>query len=57
MRVEAESLILFFCSLECLNYWRVGGGGVSHMILFRASSECIFSVSDFENRGLGDGSD
>ena len=33
-RVEAERLIFLFCSLECLNCWRVGGGGVRQIVLF-----------------------
>ena len=33
-RAEAERLIFLFCSLECLNCWRVGGGGVRQIVLF-----------------------
>ena len=33
-RAEAERLIFLFCSLECLNCWQVGGGGVRQIVLF-----------------------
>ena len=50
---EAESLIFLFCSLECLNCWWAGGGGLSHKVLFRADWKHIFRIPGFENVSWG----
>ena len=46
-----------FCSLECLNCWGVGCGGVRHKVLFRAIWKHIFLIPGFENVSPGDGTD
>ena len=56
-RAEPESLIYLFCSLECLNCWGVGCGGVRHKVLFRAIWKHIFLIPGFENVSPGDGTD
>ena len=54
---EAESLVFLFCSLECLNCWRVGGGRVRHKVLLRGDRKNIYRIPGFENVSPGDGID